>query len=194
MMVRIKDKLRPFNQPLNQQTTPTGITRQTQSTPSPAPERMTRLRSMIVDAYAAGQSTGKTPKKRVREAYDGTPRDPISLEALLGSESIHPCKRRMEQCTGFPVFRVSDDHTGSPDFDKERARVGAGAKGYCIMCDTKTNWWCRGCHHSFCLGNEGDQVLAVHIRDQNGMTTKVVKARNDCFNVAHERGINRAFS
>ena len=142
MMVRIEATMRPLPQSQDPQTITTGTTTGTPSTTSPGTVRITRLRSQIVNTFAAAPSIGKTPKKRAREMYDKTPLDPINLESVFCGEPIQACKRRRELYTGFPLFWVSNDHTGSLDFDKDRARAGAGSRGYCMLCGTATNIWC----------------------------------------------------
>jgi len=97
----------------------------------------------------------------------------------------------MRTCTGCPAYRYCTDYDGSPDFDEKTKVKGPGARGTCVVCATKTNWWCRGCHHFFCVGNRknGGKMSVLKVRDNTGAIAETVKIRVDCFTTGHETGM-----
>ena len=193
MMAIIEDKLFPNNEfvQLAAETTTT-ITTPRSTT------RTTRRRRQIVESDAVARKTKSTPKKRVLEIYRSFP-TPIDLSTVYCAESLDQCVKRMKACTGFPLYRVCNNHDGSSTFDSKKARQGAGARGTCAVCDKQTNYWCRGCHHSFCVGNENGiegeaQMLVLNVRDSSGKQIETVKGRLDCSSFAHKNAIDRVFS
>jgi len=190
MMAIIEDKLFPNNEFVQPIAEPT--------TPSRSVTRRTRRQGQIVESDAVARSTQKTPKKKPVQIYQSLP-VPIDLNTVYCGDSLEECIRRMKRCTGFPLYRLCSDHDGSPNFDNKKARHGAGARGTCVVCGVQTNYWCRGCHHPICVGNENGvegegQLLVLNVRDSSGKRIERVKGRMDCFNVWHKEAIDRYFS
>jgi hypothetical protein len=75
--------------------------------------------------------TGTTPKqkKKVLKRY----RDSHSDD--------DECAKRFKECTGRPIERV-----GVTNLKKK----ASGARGSCVGCSARTNWWCAECHTWVC--------------------------------------------
>ena len=82
---------------------------------------------------------------------------------------------KFKQCKGKKIFRISD-------VDKDTN--GIRAKGVCIVCKKRTNWYCMSCRNWSCLHkteSEVKHVVDMHL-DSNGHRITAVKS---CFMECH---------
>jgi len=82
---------------------------------------------------------------------------------------------RFKYCEGKPMFRVSDEDKG---------HTGPRARGVCIVCKKRTNWYCILCRNWACH-NKSDLTIK-HIIDANTDSTgHRITAVNSCFVHCH---------
>jgi hypothetical protein len=72
--------------------------------------------------------TSKTPNRNLKQRYE-------SEDESIPKEIIE----RRKNCKGPAIFIV-------PQKEGEKK-----APKKCFVCDARTNWWCTGCHHYFCM-------------------------------------------
>ena len=95
----------------------------------------------------------------------------LKSDTALNNDIIN----RFKQFKGKPMFRVSD-------VDKDTN--GIRAKGICIVCKKRTNWYCMSCRNWSCLHkteSEVKHVVDMHL-DSNGHRITAVKS---CFMECH---------
>ena len=109
------------------------------------------------------KQTCQSPKKDVL----------IALES--DSTLNHDVIKRFKYCEGKPVFRVSD---------VDNSHQGLRARGYCIVCKKRTNWYCIQCRNWAC--NNRSEGTIKHVvdanEDKNGHRITAVKS---CFIHCH---------
>ena len=78
---------------------------------------------------------------------------------------------RFKHCAGKPVYRV---------VDVDGSSHGKGARGACIVCKSKTNWYCALCRNWACntLKRSGNKYCVDANIDKDGHRVTVVKT---CF-------------
>ena len=189
----LRDLLEIIEEELNVRYSGSSGAATTVTTPSNSVARNTRRRRRANESHSVSRSTGNTPKRRVLQIYQNLPQ-PVDLSTAFCSATLAACYARMRRCTGCPVYRYCTDYDGSPDFDEHTKIKGPGARGTCVICATTTNWWCRGCHHWFCVGNKKNSEMSVlKVRDNKGVIAETVKIRLDCFAIGHETGMKLFF-
>lgn len=61
-----------------------------------------------------------------------------------------------------------------------------GIRGTCIVCKKETDWYCVGCHQSFCCAGIGANVspvkeVEITLGRTDGKALKVLNANNSCW-------------
>ena len=79
------------------------------------------------------------------------------FERLKSDITLHAdILNRFKNCEGKPIFRVSD---------VDKSNVGTRARGMCIVCKKRTNWYCMLCRNWAC--HNKSEAAVKHIVDVN---------------------------
>ena len=142
--------------------------------------RRTRVRGQISDLtpYAvkfAAQKTFKTPTRNVKKAIENGGAEDIILE-------------RYEKCIGVPLRILPTKKK-----NKKGVEILADNRKKCIMCGSKTQWFCCGCRAWYCMDHEETSQrkgCSYFIEEADVCSTskkrKTIFFGKSCFHAKHE--------
>mmetsp|Transcript_28857 Transcript_28857/g.52205 ORF Transcript_28857/g.52205 Transcript_28857/m.52205 type:complete len:720 (+) Transcript_28857:272-2431(+) len=149
-----------------------------QSQAIPRVSKPAPIRRSTEDVLLPAARTGRSPQKNKLKRL----MNPSTADEQVAS-------KRLKSCIGRPWFRVCAT-TG-----KSR---GAGAEGACIVCNKRTNWYCRGCGNRCCAHRsppEGPEFYRdISSGGGSNDPSKYITARRTCLMACHPSYLTSGWS